>query len=328
MNDIFLKKLKNDLEKKILSEKFFHMIQDFYLSYKKALKSQNSFQKIFLTFLKLIKKQIKNPYKFNHYHQKIRSPFDYYKFGTDFLKPLVDKKNSKLLGKENLSKIKKQLKKKENVILLSNHQSESDPQAIAILLEKDFSDIASKIIYVAGERVITDPLAIPFSIGCDLLCIYSKRYIDHPKEKKREKQLHNKKTMKIMMTLLKEGGKIIYVAPSGGRDRPNNGQIEIADFDPQSLEMFYLMAKKATTLTHFYPLSLYTYNLLPPPDTIQTEMGEKRITKWCKIHAFFQKEIFTKNFENSSLNKIEKRKKRAEYIHSIVKKGYDILGGF
>ena len=43
------------------------------------------------------------------------------------------------------------------------------------------------MIFVAGERVITDPLAIPFSMGSNLLCIYSKRYIDHPPEKKIEK---------------------------------------------------------------------------------------------------------------------------------------------
>ncbi len=50
------------------------------------------------------------------------------------------------------------------------------------------------MIFVAGERVITDPLAVPASMGRNLLCIYSKRYIDHPPELKSEKQLHNKRT--------------------------------------------------------------------------------------------------------------------------------------
>ncbi len=100
------------------------------------------------------------------------------------------------------------------------------------------------MIFVAGERVITDPLAVPFSMGRNLLCIFSKRYIDHPPEQKMKKQLHNKRTMELMSELLSEGGKAIYVAPSGGRDRPNaDGVVEIAPFDPQSIEMFYLMAR-------------------------------------------------------------------------------------
>src|SRR5690606_4917236 len=128
-----------------------------------------------------------------------------------------------------------------NVVLLANHQTETDPQIISILLEKSHARIAEQIIYVAGERVITDPLAIPFSMGCNLLCIYSKRYINSPPELKNEKQLHNKSTMELMSRLLKEGGKIIYVAPSGGRDRrSSSGKVEVASFDPQSIEMFSL----------------------------------------------------------------------------------------
>jgi glycerol-3-phosphate O-acyltransferase len=43
-----------------------------------------------------------------------------------------------------------------------------------------------------------------------------------------------------------------YVAPSGGRDRPNQeGIVEVAPFDPQSIEMFNLMAKKSTRPTFF-----------------------------------------------------------------------------
>ena len=327
MDKIFLDKLNDYCKKGFIKENFCKILKDFYFSYKNALKNpshKDIFSKNFHTFLDIIKEQTKNPYQFPPYHKKIRKPFDYYLFGIQFLKPLIDIKNSHLLGIENLKNIKNQLEKNENVILLANHQAESDPQAITILLEKDFFDIASKIIYVAGERVLKDPLAIPFSMGCDLLCIYSKKYINTPPNLKREKQLHNKKTMQLMSTLLQEGSKIIYVAPSGGRDRPDeSGTIKIAPFDPQSLEMFYLMAQKATTKTHFYPLSLHTYNLLPPPDTIQIEMGEKRIIKGGKIDAFFGKEIDMEIFNN--LDKISKRKKRAEYIYNLVKTGYETL---
>jgi len=49
-----------------------------------------------------------------------------------------------------------------------------------------------------------------------------------------------------MSELLSEGGKTIYVAPSGGRDRRNNqGIVEVAPFDPQSIEMLLLDGSKS-----------------------------------------------------------------------------------
>ena len=94
--------------------------------------------------------------------------------------------------------------------------------------------------------------------------------------------------MEKMSALLKEGGKIIYVAPSGGRDRKNEqGIVEVAPFDPNSIELFYLMTRKAATRTHFIPLALATYDLLPPPETVQKELGEIRQAKKTPIHLFF-----------------------------------------
>ncbi len=167
-----------------------------------------------LLFFQLVEPQFHTPFAFEPYHQKVRHPIDYYQFGLDFILPLIDGTTSRIYGEQHLDAMQKKLRQKENVILLANHQTETDPQAIAILLEKQYPEIGSKIIYVAGERVVSDPLAIPFSMGCDLLCIYSKRYIDHPLELKAQKQLHNKNTMERMSRLLQEGGRIIYVAPS------------------------------------------------------------------------------------------------------------------
>ena len=180
------------------------------------------------------------------------------------------------------------------------------------------------MIFVAGERVTTDPLAIPFSMGCNLLCIYSKRYIDHPPDQKLKKQLHNKKTMKLMSELLSEGGKIIYVAPSGGRDRPDEkGVVQVAPFDAQSIEMFYLMSRKAKHPTFFYPMALSTYQLLPPPETVQIELGEARFAKRGGIHVAFGEQIDMEHFPGSgTTNKLERRKVRANYICDLVKKDY------
>lgn len=310
------KKLKLELPKK-----YNKILEQFFNCYKEATGSDE----ILKVFLPLLQEQIRNPYKFEPYHQKIRHPFDYYKFSLDFIRPLVELEHSKIHGVDILNQIDHQLKRGENVILLANHQTETDPQAIAILLETTHSHVGEKIIYVAGERVVTDPLAVPFSMGTDLLCIYSKRYIDHPPELKAQKQLHNKNTMELMSRLLKEGGKIIYVAPSGGRDRRNaEGKVEVAAFDPQSIEMFYLMAKKAKTPTHFYPFILDTYNILPPPETIQKELGEVRVAKRCPLQIAFAPEFDMEKFPGSEENdKTVRRKARADAIWSIVNTKYE-----
>ena len=323
--DTFLKRF--EALRSQIPEKYQKILTQFVKGYQKAVGENPSALPNLLVFLELLEAQFRSPYVFQPYHQKIRHPIDYYRFSLDFIRPLIDLPHSHLLGNESLDLIDAQLKKGENVVLLANHQTETDPQAIAILLEKTHPQIAEKIIYVAGERVVTDPLAIPFSMGCDLLCIYSKRYIDNPPELKAKKQLHNKNTMELMSRLLQEGGKIIYVAPSGGRDRRNaQGIIEVAPFDPSSIEMFYLMARKAKTPTHFYPLALATYDLLPPPETIQIELGEASSAKRCPVHLAFAPPFDMENFPGSDHNdKIIRRQNRADAIWAIVNRNYENL---
>lgn len=312
---------------KSASPKYVRLMLSFLNDYRAAVASFEETIPTLLLFLQMIEKESKTPSVFEPYHKKVRHPIDYYRFGVDFLKPLVDLERSRILGGDHLDAIEKALKKGDNVILFANHQTESDPQIISVLLEKTHPKIGESIIYVAGERVITDPLAIPFSLGCDLLCIYSKRYIDYPPEEKGEKQLHNKKTMQLMSRLLEEGGKIIYVAPSGGRDRKNaKGVVEVAPFDPDSIEMFYLMARLSKTKAHFVPLTLATYDILPPPETVQVELGETRVAKRSPAHVafapFFDMEnpVFT-----GEKDKTKRRAIRAEAIHAIVKNTYATL---
>ncbi len=324
----FLLKVKEYSDKGWIDKKIVHALQQFYESYKQSLEDHGlsiaQSMPCFFSFLEQLKQQQEKPFVFEPYHEQIRAPFDYYAFGLEFLKPLVDMSISSLQGENNVREIISHLSKGHNVILLANHQTEADPQAISILLEKIDPDFAAKMIFVAGERVVTDPLAVPFSMGCNLLCIYSKRYIDHPPEDKLKKQMHNKRTMELMSALLKEGGKCIYVAPSGGRDRRNGkGVVEVAPFDPQSIEMFYLMARKAAHPTFFYTLALATYDLLPPPETIQVELGEARKAKRGGIHLAFGPVVDMEHFPGSEISdKHLRRKARADYIWNQVNIDY------
>lgn len=322
------------LNKKLLENqaaKVQAILQNFHGSYMKAIEQSGmpleKGQELFDQLLVLVQKQIKHPHRFHIFHQAIQSPFNYYQFGLDFIRPLIDFKHSNVLHVEQLKRMREQLFKGENVILLANHQTEPDPQIINLLLQPHDPTFAAKMIFVAGHRVIEDPVAVPLSLGCNLLCIYSKKHMNNHPEDKPKKVLHNQRTMKKMSELLSEGGKCIYVAPSGGRDRPNaQGHVEVAPFDGQSIELFWLMAQRSSKLTHFYPLTLLTYDLLPPPRQVEKELGERREAYFKPVQMAFGEEIDMEVFPGSETDdRKAKRNHRAEHIWKGVCKNYLLL---
>jgi glycerol-3-phosphate O-acyltransferase len=229
--------------------------------------------------------QPETKYIFDVSHTALRgtepdNTIDYYKFGCDFFRPMMDLEKSVILGRDHLSTaITQQLEAGENVVLFANHQSEADPQVVSCCLEQaGFGDAAEKMIYVAGHKVTTDPLAIPFSMGRNLLCIHSKKHIDADPESKASKQRQNIKAMNALLKSFKSGGALIWVAPSGGRDRRNveTGEIPIAPFDSKTLDIFRLYANKSKVKTHYYTLAMVSYYLCPPPDFVEAGVGEAR----------------------------------------------------
>ncbi len=311
------------LEKGLLNAKLYHLIRAFYDNYQQALAQSSQpeqGQQLFELLIKLVVEEMQYPHEFSIFHRCIRQPVDYYQFGLDFIRPFIDFDRSKIFGLNALKAIQEQIKKRENVILLANHQTEPDPQVLSLLLEKIDPKLAVDMVFVAGHRVISDPMAIPMSLGRNLLCIYSKKHIAYPPEEKAKKVLHNQRTLKQMQELLNEGGYCIYVAPSGGRDRPNaNGEVTVAPFDPQSVELFWLLGQQAEQSTHFYPLALQTFHLMPPPSQVEKELGEKRIINVTPIYLGFGEEIEMENFPGSEhLDKRAKRNQRAEYIWQKV----------
>lgn len=282
----------------------------------------------FATFLSCVQKELKEPSLFSAYHKAVSTPTDYYRLGLEFIRPLIDFAHSMVLGKKSLAAIELALENKENVILLANHQTEVDPQIISLLIEKEFPLLAKEMIFVAGHRVTTDPLAVPLSLGRNLICIHSKRHIDTPPEKKSEKLTHNQKAMRALEELLHEGGKCIYIAPSGGRDRVDTaGVLQVARFDPQSVELFYLLSQKSRHPTHFYTLALETYPILPPPDEVRKEIGEQRITRYSPAHLLFGERIDMQHVGNCHLlsDKKERRVVRTEAIWQQVVSDYQII---
>jgi glycerol-3-phosphate O-acyltransferase len=277
------------------------------------------------TFVQQVMQQLEKPYDFQPYHMAIRAPLDYYKLGLDFVRPLIDFSKSKVLGKEGLTQIQEAISRNENVVLLANHQTEIDPQIISLLLEKDHPQLAVDMIFVAGHRVTTDPLAVPLSLGRNLICIYSKRHIEEPPEKKVEKLQHNQRALKVLEELLTTGGKCIYIAPSGGRDRlDDKGDIQVAPFDPQAVEMFYLLSQRAKRPTNFHSLALHTFWLLPPPKEVLTEIGEERKTYFSPASLYFGPRIDMEKVGDvtGEIDKKEKRRIRTTAIYNEVLANY------
>lgn len=245
---------------------------------------------------------------------------DFYAAGCDFFRPAMDLKNSLVLGKENLMKAKAQLDAGENVIFLANHQSEADPQVVSCLFEsvsEDIGHMAAHVTYVAGHKVTTDPLAVPFSMGRNLLCIHSKKHIDADPETKPAKSKQNMAAMNSMLAGLKDGGMAIWVAPSGGRDRRDvsTGKIPIAPFDQKTVDMFRLMGNKSKVPTHFYPMSMVSYDLCPPPDFIEAGVGEQRNVRFTPIGIAVSDEV-------PNIGGAEKRHLFTEHAEKEAMDGY------
>jgi glycerol-3-phosphate O-acyltransferase len=248
-----------------------------------------------------------NKYKFGVSHVALRgkpetengNTIDFYKFGCDFFRPAMDLRRSLVFGHKNLVRAQEQILAGENVVFLANHQSEADPQVVSCMFEKaGFTQMAEDMYYVAGHKVTTDTLAVPFSMGRNLICIHSKKHIDADPETKPLKSKQNLQAMSSMLELLKKGGTAIWVAPSGGRDRRSldgSRQVPLAPFDPKTVDMFRLMGTKSKKNTHFYAMSMVSYELCPPPDYIEAGTGEQRNVRFVPVGITISDELMNQN---------------------------------
>ncbi|MCD7461809.1 Glycerol-3-phosphate dehydrogenase [Datura stramonium] len=225
---------------------------------------------------------VKDPFEFSPHHKAMREPFDYYKFGQNYIRPLLDFRSSYVGNISLFGEIEEKLKQGDNVVLMSNHQSEADPAIIALLLESKHPYIAENIIYVAGDRVITDPLCKPFSMGRNLLCVYSKKHMNDDPELAEMKKRANTRSLKEMALLLRGGSKIIWIAPSGGRDRPDPVTKEWypAAFDASATDNMRRLVEHAGVPGHIYPLAILCHDIMPPPAQVEKNIGEKRVVSF------------------------------------------------
>lgn len=288
---LFLKAVDGYREKGMLPDEHARGFVSFSNSYFDACRQggdadSSIIERLFI-FLRFFLEQLGHPYIFESYHKAIRGPFDYQAFGLEFIRPLIDFSHSRLIGERTFEEIERRLAAGDNVFFLANHQTEPDAQILTLLFQNKYSVITENLTFVAGHRVTADPWAAPFSLGCNLFCIWSKKHMDESDlEKKRMQMEQNRQTIQAMQGRLESGGVAIYVAPSGGRDRPDaQGAIQPAPFDTSSVELFCLAARHCKKKTFLYPLALATYQLLPPPAALVKELGEPRSAHWTAVKA-------------------------------------------
>ncbi|ESW30242.1 hypothetical protein PHAVU_002G136600 [Phaseolus vulgaris] len=260
-------------------------MEEVYNNYKKAViqsgdpKANEIVLSNMIALLNRVFLDVTDPFVFQPHHKAKREPFDYYVFGQNYIRPLVDFKNAYVGNMPLFIEMEEKLKQGHNIILMSNHQTEADPAIISLLLETRLPYIAENLTYVAGDRVITDPLSKPFSIGRNLICVYSKKHMLDDPALVEMKRTANIRALKEMAMLLRNGSQLVWIAPSGGRDRPDAQTREWvpAPFDISSVDNMRRLVEHSGPPGHVYPLAILCHDIMPPPLKVEKEIGEKRI---------------------------------------------------
>lgn len=287
----FLGVLQQMVEKGRCPAKLMPLWQDFFNNYKKAIIGSNQeganerlVAQVQATIADCVLNQFVAPYEFPSLHQRILEPYDYFAFGQRYVASLTDFSRSVLGQPQRWAQINKLLEAGENVILLANHQTEADPGVFAHMLKDVYPKMSTDVIYVAGDRVVTDPLCKPFSMGRNLFCVHSKKHMDDIPELKAAKMETNRKTLVAMQRKLNEGGCLIWIAPSGGRDRPKeNGKWAPDNFDPAAVDLMKSLALRAKRPSHLFPMAMFSHPMMPPPTTIDKAVGERRMTHFTPV---------------------------------------------
>ncbi|CAM6066071.1 unnamed protein product [Sphagnum tenellum] len=330
-----LRGIRNEVESGRLPARAGSGMLELYTNYKDAVRSSGVNNaddiavEVMSTVLDRILLQFENPFTFPSYHQRMLEPYDYYEFGQNYVRPLIDYRNSYLGNIGVFDEIEGYLKRGENVILLSNHQTEADPAVIALLLETTHPFLAENLTYVAGDRVVLDPFCKPFSMGRNLLCVYSKKHLYDIPALAEMKRIANTRTLREMSALLRNGGQLIWIAPSGGRDRPDPVTQEWvpAPFDTSSVMSAKRLSDSVRVPGHIYPTALLCFNIMPPPYQVEKELGERRAVGYSGVGFAVGPEICYDSLTSSIKDKNTARDLYTQAAWEVVNANYNVLKG-
>ncbi|KAL0716361.1 hypothetical protein Bca4012_065683 [Brassica carinata] len=255
---------------------------------------------------------VEHPYTFNPYHKAIREPFDYFHFVHTYIRPLIDFKNSYVGNVSIFSELEDKIRQGHNIVLISNHQSEADPAVISLLLEAQCPYIGENIVSLRA---------------LNLICVYSKNHMNDDPELVDMKRKANTRSLKEMATLLRSGSQLIWIAPSGGRDRPNSstGEWFPAPFDPSSVDNMRRLVEHSGVPGHIYPMSLLCYDIMPPPPKVEKEIGERRLVGFHGTGLSVAPEISFSDVTENCNSPNEAKEAYSEALYKSVNEQYKTL---
>lgn len=324
--------IQKEVESKRIPPRAGYAMEELYRNYKNAVleggeSSQDKVVEIMATVLDRVLLQFEEPFIFPSYHKAIREPYDYYTFGQNYIRLLLDFRNSFLGNASRFDEIEERLKQGHNVVLLANHQTEADPAVMALLLESSHPYIAQSLTYIAGDRVVADPFCKPFSMGRNLLCVYSKKHINDEPELVDMKRKANARTLKELAVLLRKGGQLVWIAPSGGRDRPDPATFKWkpALFDVGSVENMRRLLENSKAPGHMYPLALLSYDVMPPPTKVEKDIGEKRLLGFTGVGVSVAGELHFKDVTADCKSPDEAAERFAQEAWERVNEHYVVL---
>ncbi|NP_001290538.1 glycerol-3-phosphate acyltransferase, chloroplastic [Elaeis guineensis] len=325
--------IRKEVETGRLSSDIANGLEELYYNYRNAVLQSGDprANKIILSNMAVafdrILLDVEDPFTFSPHHQAIREPFDYYMFGQNYIRPLIDFRRSYIGNISIFSDMEEKLQQGHNIVLMSNHQTEADPAIIALLLERTNSHIAETMVFVAGDRVLTDPLCKPFSMGRNLLCVYSKKHMDDVPELIEMKRRANTRSLKEMALLLRGGSQIIWIAPSGGRDRPDpsTGEWHPAPFDVSSVDNMRRLVEHSSVPGHIYPLSLLCYEVMPPPQQVEKQIGERRTISFHGVGLSVAPELNFNELTAGCETPEEAKEAFSQALYNSVGEQYNVL---
>lgn len=300
-------------------KKLLALWDDFYNNYLSAMRAsgvnhpEEVAAKVQATIADCALKEFVDPYTFPSFHQALVEPYNYFEFGQRYVGSLTDFDRSVLGYPDRWADVARQLADGHNVVLLANHQTEADPGVFAHMLMSTQPQLAKQVVYVAGDRVVTDPLCKPFSMGRNLFCVHSKKHLDDVPELKAAKMETNRKTLVAMTRALNQGGCLMWIAPSGGRDRPKaDGTWSPDKFDATAVELMRNLVARAKQPGHLYPMAMYSWPMMPPPKTIEASIGERRITNYTPVGISICHELDVPAVVNGATEKEEQQARLAQ----------------
>lgn len=307
--------------------------KDFFNNYKTAVTTSGApganiklASKVQASIADTVLKEFKSPYVFPPFHTRLLTPYNYFEFGQRYVGTLINFNESLLGHPERWNEIDRLLQQKHNVVILANHQTEADPGVFAHMLLSSNPSLAKEVVYVAGDRVVTDALCKPFSMGRNLFCVYSKRHLDDDPSTKAAKMDNNRKTVLTMARKLNEGGLLMWIAPSGGRDRPKeNGEYLPDKFDPDAVELMRNLVARAKQPGHIFPMAMFSYPVMPPPKTVDKALGERRLTNYTPVGISLCEELNVDKIVSGISEKEEQQRALAVAAHQAVTEEYILL---